>query len=398
MSLCKQVTAALSITLLTTVVCVSRTDAAGTHNTLTAKELAEGWVSLFDGKTIFGWTAANKADWKVVDGVIVVTSGEKGLLHTNTQFADYVLRLDFRSAKGTNSGVFLRTSPSPKNPKDGCYELNIAGLDSSPFPTGSLVARKKYVKAGESSEWRTFEVTAKGDRITVKLDGKQVLDYTDPNPTRRGFIGLQKNEGKVEFRNVKLRPLSQQSIFNGKDLDGWRPYPDHKAKVSVTDKGELWLRGGRGQLETLAKYGDFTLQMDVFSGSKGSNSGVFFRSIPGEYTNGYECQLQNTYGPKGGLKNLVDCGTGGICRRQRARKIVAEDLKWYQLTLIADGPHIAAWVNGHQVSDFTDKRKKDKNPRRGLRTAPGTLILQVHDATTDYRFRNLRAAEMAKRE
>ena len=113
---------------------------------LSEEALNEGWISLFDGETLFGWKAASKADWQVVDGEIRVgirgDAGEPGLLCTTTQFADYVLRMDFRAAAGTNSGVFLRTSPRPKNPKSDCYELNIAPPDN-PFPTGSFVGRQK---------------------------------------------------------------------------------------------------------------------------------------------------------------------------------------------------------------------------------------------------------------
>jgi hypothetical protein len=57
---------------------------------------------------------------------------------------------------------------------------------------------------------------------------------------------------------------------------------------------------------------------------------------------------------------------------------------------------MACWVNGVQVSDWTDPRAPDANPRKGLRVEPGTLIIQGHDPTTDLSFRNLRAGEMPK--
>ena len=65
---------------------------------LGSEELAEGWISLFDGQTLFGWKAGSQADWRVEDGTIVVGSGEKGLLYTTTQYCNYVLRVDFRAA------------------------------------------------------------------------------------------------------------------------------------------------------------------------------------------------------------------------------------------------------------------------------------------------------------
>src|SRR6185503_10529040 len=98
---------------------------AAEHNTLTKDELAEGWILLFDGQTDFGWKATGKANWKVDGGVISVSEGEPGFLYQSTQFGDFALRVDFRSEKETNSGVFLRTSPLPKDPTKDCYELNI---------------------------------------------------------------------------------------------------------------------------------------------------------------------------------------------------------------------------------------------------------------------------------
>jgi hypothetical protein len=58
---------------------------------------------------------------------------------------------------------------------------------------------------------------------------------------------------------------------------------------------------------------------------------------------------------------------------------------------------MAVWVNGYQVSDWTDRRKPDENPRWGMRTKPGTIIIQGHDATTDLSLRNLRIAEIPPR-
>jgi hypothetical protein len=370
---------------------------AAEHNTLTTEELADGWILLFDGETTFGWKAESKANWAVKDGAIKVSSGEMGLLRTTTQFADYELKVDFKAAKGTNSGIFLRTAPVID--KDGvttqCYELNIAPPDN-PFPTGSFVGRQKAKAVEESDAWRTFHVVAEGANFSVKLDGQEVLSYTDPKPLGRGFIGLQLNMGAVEFRNIKLKPLSLASLFNGKNLTGWKTYPDMPSKFTVNDKGELNVKNGRGQLESVGQYADFALQLECISNAKGLNSGVFFRCIPGEQMNGYECQIHNGFKDNDRTKP-VDHGTGGFFKRQEARRVVANDLEWFYMTLMAEGPHMAAWVNGIQVSDFTDTRKADPNPRKGLRLEKGTLMIQGHDPTTDLSFRNIRAGEMAKR-
>ena len=365
-------------------------------NTLTPEELAEGWILLFDGQTLFGWKAASEANWEVSDGVISVSQGEPGLLCTTSQFGNYVLKVDFRSAPGANSGVFLRTSPAPTDVTTKCYELNIADAADNPFPSGSFVKRQRCEGNHDSADWQTFEVSADGGHFLVKLDGQLVLDYTDPKPLGRGFIGLQLNSGKVEFRNVKLKPLGMKSLFNGKDLTGWKTYPEMASKFTVTPEGWLNVKDGRGQLETEGRYADFTLQLEVFVNGEGLNSGIFFRSIPGDPMNGYESQIHNAY-LEGDRTKPKDCGTGGIFRRQNAREVVANDFEWFHKTIHADDKHMAVWVNGCQVSDWTDGRPPHENPRKGLRLEAGTIIIQGHDPTTDLSFRNLRIAELPER-
>ncbi len=370
--------------------------AAAEPNTLSAEELAEGWVLLFDGETLFGWKPISEANWKVADGVISVSEGEPGLLCTRSQFGNYQLKADFRSAKGTNSGIFLRTSPKPTDVTTKCYELNIADAADNPFPTGSFVQRQRAEGDHDSADWQTFDVTADGARFVVRLDGRVVVDYTDPRPAGRGYIGLQLNSGKVEFRNIKLRPLGTKPIFNGEDLTGWKTHPESVSVFSVTPEGSMNVKNGRGMLETAGQYADFTLQCEVFVNGNALNSGIFFRCIPGEFMNGYECQIQNGY-LDGDRTKPQDAGTGGIFRRQAARKVVADDFTWFQMTLHADDRHVAAWVNGYQVTDWSDTRAPDPNPRRGLRLEPGTLQIQGHDPTTDLSFRNLRIAEIPQR-
>lgn len=365
-------------------------------NTLTPDELDDGWILLFDGETDFGWQATSQANWKIADGVISVSSGEMGLLRTTSEFGDFVLKVDFRNPQGTNSGIFLRTPAQPKDPATDCYELNIADLTVSPFPTGSFVKRQKGLGNHDSTAWRTYTIKAEAGHFIVTLDGQRVLDYVDPKPLRRGYIGLQFNTGAVEFRNIKLKPLGLGSIFNGSDLSGWKVFPGKASVFSVTPEGVLNVKNGNGQLEWQGQYADFVLQLDILSNGKELNSGIFFRNIPGEFCQGYECQIQNGY--QGGDRTRPkDCGTGGFYRRQNARKVVSNDFEWFRETLIVSGDHMAAWINGYQVSDWTDTRAAHENPREGLRLKAGTISIQGHDKTTDLSFRKLRIAEVPPR-
>ncbi len=345
--------------------------------------------------SLFGWHANSDVNWRVVDGVIRADEGPIGLLLTHVPFADFEFRCDFRLEKGGNSGVFLRTVADPKNPAVDCYELNIC--DTHPeFPTGSLVGRRKVAALPKTDgQWHTFHVVAQGLRIQVQLDGKPLLDFTDTSqhPRRSGFLGLQKNEGRIEFRHLALRPLSMQPLFNGKDLSGWRVVPDSQGRFEVED-GTIHLTGGRGFLETEGTWADFILQCEVRTEKSGVNSGIFFRALPSvkeAHVDGYEVQIHNGFAD-GDRTRPTDGGTGGIFRRAPARRVVSDDRSWCTITLVAHGDRLATWVNGYPVVAWRDERPDDENPRRGRRLAAGHISLQAHDPTTDIRFRNLRLA------
>ena len=194
------------------------------QNWLKRDELEAGWVRLFDGQTLFGWKATSDLNWTVKDGVISADTGNPGLLCTTTRFADYELRCDYRVAKGGNSGIFLRTPLKPTDPGLDCYELNMC--DTHPaFGTASLVKRiKPESPVLGDGEWHSFHVRLEGPKVVVQFDGQQVLEYTDTTskPLTTGRLGLQMNGGKIEFRNIYLKPLGAQPLFDGQTLHGWR--------------------------------------------------------------------------------------------------------------------------------------------------------------------------------
>ena len=168
------------------------------------------WVSLFDGKTLEGWTNMGNANWRVENGAITVDEGKSCLLVHEDTYKDYELKLEFKAAKGCNSGVFLNTVQKPKNVGKDCYELNIAD-PTNPFPTGSLVKQIRYEGAGETNTWRRFEVRVLEGKVTVELDGQQIIDFQAEPLSTGNLLGLQKNSGRVAFRNIKARRISQPS-------------------------------------------------------------------------------------------------------------------------------------------------------------------------------------------
>jgi hypothetical protein len=369
--------------------------AAAANNTLTPAEVAEGWILLFDGDTLFGWAPRGTAEWEVTHGVVTHRAGTGGgALSTTTEFGDFQLALDFWIDATANSGVLLRGPTRGEITAANAYEVNIYDAHEQ-WPTGSLneVARTRG-RPQTTGQWNHYDLTAQGEQLTVRLNGEEVVSAQDAK-FHRGTIALQqyRGTGVVKFRNIKLRPLGLKSLFNGKDLTGWKEVPGHQSVYSVTPEGWLNVKNGNGDLQTEGRYGDFVFQLEIISHGTHLNSGVFFRALPGQFWSGYESQIRNQWRGEDRTKP-VDYGTGGIYNRQPARKVVASDREWFTKTIVAQGPHLAVWVNGYQVSDFTDTRPPNENARQGYRAQPGVISLQGHDPTTDLSFRNLRIAQL----
>lgn len=361
---------------------------------LPADEAAAGWVRLFDGHTLFGWDMAGTANWRVEQGAIVVDAGGPSLLCTSVPWYQFELTLEFKAAADTNSGVFLRTPLQPEDPATDCYEVNIAPPDN-PFPLGSLVARERAdppPSTPAADQWQTMRILVEGAQVEVTLNGMPVCEYTDPSPLPTGRIGLQHNQGRIEFRNIRLRPAGLESLL-GSELSRWTKYPQMPGEFSVTDEGWLRVQGGRTQLESRDQFDDFVLLAEYKLATAEMNSGIFFRCIPGAEMMGYECQLSHAM-QQGDPLQPADCGSGGFFRRQDARIIAGDADQWATLLLVAAGPSMAAWVNGLPVSNWFDDRQPDENPRKGLRLDAGTLMIQGHDPTTDVLLRQLKITEL----
>lgn len=289
---------------------------------LTARDADEGWISLFDGKTAFGWNGSRVEDGCLIGGT------------TTTEFGRVALRANF-AAGG---------------------KLTVGG-------------RELAVRAGEYS----LDVSARRSPIELG-DG-------------------------VRLRSLAVRPIGLTTIFNGTKLDGWQridraQIPDDKRPTWTVADGTLQAVGGPGAMEYHARqFGDLIVQLDIRTRIRHANGGVFFRSIPGDFMNGYEAQIYNR-AENGDPARPAHHSTGALDDRQSARRLVSRDHQFFKMTVIATGPHIATWVNGQQLTDWTDTRAPHDNPRQGLRVKPGTLQLQAHDPGTNLEFKSIEIAEL----
>jgi len=186
-----------------------------------------GSTPLFDGKTTAGWEPVQspEGNWFVQEGILV-TKGDGGWLSTAKEFGNYMLSLDFKMSKGSNSGVFLRT-PRKGDPAYVGMEIQLLDDDDDkykalqPFQyTGSVygVIATKRGSLKPHDEWNTMEISVDGPKIVIKLNGNVIIDgrldehpdevKTHPGLLRKdGYIGLQSHGGRVEFKNIKIKEL-----------------------------------------------------------------------------------------------------------------------------------------------------------------------------------------------
>lgn len=369
---------------------------------LTQEEIAGGWIALFDGETTFGWTS-NDGEITVSEGALVLSGeGQKSSMTSTSRFANFELKADYEVR-----GELLPFAAVALTRGQAEVSAGMTGIAGSTLHVIVLETAGGGLKVRANSKVDNLQ----------KSSVKALLAHNGPQDGRYPALEFQTTGAgaKLFLRNVKLRPLihneqvnlpkalgqlktrvsGMRLIFNGKNLDGWKTVETDrtKSKFTVTDNGELNITNGPGDLQTVDEWDDFVLQMDVKTNGKHLNSGVFFRAISGQFWSGYESQIRNQWNGDDRTKP-VDFGTGGIYRRQAARKVVPNDGEWFTKTIIAHGNHIAVWVNGYQVADFTDKRPSSNNARNGAKTAAGPISLQGHDPTTDLSFRNIRVAAL----
>jgi hypothetical protein len=208
--------------LITAVLCL--VFAAGVVQTSGAAEAEDGFVPMFDGKTLDGWKTTG--NWIVEeDGSVSLhpRPGERGwqrydaYLTTARKYKDFILDLEFKIGKGGNSGVFLRVGDPASQVKTG-FEVQILDTHDKPNPgnhdcggvIGTAAPSKNMAKP--AGEWNRYVITLKGSQLKVELNGEQIhdLDLATSKVKDRpleGYIGFQDEAKRVWYRNVRIKEL-----------------------------------------------------------------------------------------------------------------------------------------------------------------------------------------------
>jgi hypothetical protein len=183
-----------------------------------AAKQSDGWVPLFDGKTLQGWRASeNPSTFSVQNGEIVVHGPRAHLFYDgpvqNHQFRNFELKADVMTKPGANSGIFIRTDFQETGWPSKGYEVQVNNSQSDWRRTGSLYAVRDVREAGKDNEWFTMHVTVRGRRVQIRVNDRETVDYTEPADSATRLTGatiaLQGHDpaSEVHYRNILFRPL-----------------------------------------------------------------------------------------------------------------------------------------------------------------------------------------------
>lgn len=401
----------------------------------------DGWVSLFDGKTLDGWTEKGgrydgDADWTVEDGAIVGREAEGaqgGLLYTEGMYANYEFECDVHITAPFDSGIFVRMVPDASGAQftlDDRPGGSICGIYSDGW---------KYHETGGSKLWRSGEwchvkVRCVGDpmHLVAWIDGVCVLDYRMAEGSgpfaKTGRIGIQVHGGRddpddaaVRFKNLRVRemhagtPFSDtgsgmlkltaageasgwEPLFNGKDMTGWAPAGSGDVQLSDeailtagyrAKDGELQalMAGTAGVIRTVrTDWKDFELRLD-FKIAELANSGLYLRSVDDGSNpsfNGAEVQILDDFNweAASGSKLSPYQFTGGLYGAVPPAKPMLRPIgEWNAYHVICVGSRMHCALNGTILWDVDTT---DLEPSQGeafaKRATEGFIGMQRHGA------------------
>lgn len=197
---------------------------------LSQEESEQGFVCLFDGKTHNGWQGDTKG-YKIENGALVCAPG--GNLYTDKEYGDFAFRFEFKLPSKGNNGVGIRT-PKKGNPAYLGMEIQI--LDENyqgikPYQAHGSIYGVVPAKRGHQKplgEWNCEEILCKGPRVKVTLNGVVIVDADlskiektidgQSHPglhNEKGYIGFLGHGSRVEFRNIRIKDLSEDKDAPG---------------------------------------------------------------------------------------------------------------------------------------------------------------------------------------
>ena len=192
----------------------------------TAPAVEPGFTSLFNGKDFTGWKVSNPASFRIENGAIVA-NGSPGHAYydgefRNHTFRNFELKVDVMTKANSNGGIYVLTEYLEKGWPAKGFEVQVNNTYArDPIKSGSLYQVVNITDPpAKDDEWFTEHIIVKGDTITVSVNGRQLVEWTQPadwqgvrgTPGRRlapGTIALQAHDpgSTVHYKNIRIKPL-----------------------------------------------------------------------------------------------------------------------------------------------------------------------------------------------
>ena len=191
---------------------------------LLAADSEEGFKTIFDGKTFEGWKIGDEKakSWRIEDGAFVAQGTRSHAYYVGDEkpFKDFELKVDVMTEPGSNGGIYFHTKYQESGwPKAG-FECQVNVSQGDWIKTGSLYGLVNMaLTPAQDNKWWTQDITVKGSKVTVKIDGKTVLEYNEPAGAKAGNDFSRKLDGGtfafqahdpksvIRYKNVRVKRL-----------------------------------------------------------------------------------------------------------------------------------------------------------------------------------------------
>lgn len=196
----------------------------GTLLAVQAGDSEEGFVKIMDGKTFTGWKAGDAAanSWKIEEGCFVAHGQRSHLFYVGDEkpFKDFELKVEVMTEPGSNGGIYFHTKYQESSWPTNGFETQVNVTQGDWIKTGSLYGLVNMaLTPAKDKQWWTQHIIVKGNKVTVKIDGKTVLEYNEPagaqpgkDFTRKidqGTFALQAHDpgSLIRYRNIRVKRL-----------------------------------------------------------------------------------------------------------------------------------------------------------------------------------------------
>jgi hypothetical protein len=354
-----------------------------------AGEAPPGYETLFDGKGLeaFKVEGAAPEHWRI-DGGVLKYDGKNDHLWSKKSYRDFILRVSWRfpepgprravdvvlpngdtekdaSGKtkqveiqyGGDSGVYLRGNDKSQvniwNWPIGSGEVYGYRTDGSQPPEVRAGVTPRSRADRPLGDWNTFKILVKGDRLSVDLNGINVISHAQlPGVPREGPIALQHHGDPIEFRDIYIRELPEGlvELFDGSSLEGWKTLAAEKDTWTVRE-GKLICAGKpHGFIRTVKEYGDYVLEAEWLFAGKGGQSGLLLHTREPDKVWPPSIEIQLDHGLVGNFVRIGEVSFSGGKRSENREREVGE---WNHFRAVCKGDIITCEVNGAKVSEAT---------------------------------------------